>query len=139
MRKNFLLVLIVLMIIPLNFFAAFSSKGDSKAVIEGASKPSIGSPSDALKEFKSLSKRERKERINEAKKALKKYKQDKTAAAEPSTNTLLLVIIAILLPPLAVYLHQGEINGKFWLCLLLTLLLYVPGLIYALVLILGKD
>ena len=100
MRKNFLLVLTVLMIIPLNFFAAFSSKGDSKAVIEGTSKPSIGSASDALKEFKSLSKRERKERINEAKKALKKYKQDKKAAAEPSTNTLLLVIIAILLPGL---------------------------------------
>ena len=138
MKKNLLLVLTVLMIIPSSLFAAFSSKGDSKAVIEGTSKPSIRSASDALKEFKSLSKRERKERISEAKKALKKYKQDKKAA-DPSTNTLLLVIIAILLPPLAVYLHQGEINGKFWLDLLLTLLLYVPGLIYALVLILNKD
>jgi len=44
---------------------------------------------------------------------LKKYKQDKKAGAEASTNTLLLVILAILLPPLAVYLHQGEINTKF--------------------------
>ncbi|MDP9229929.1 MAG: YqaE/Pmp3 family membrane protein [Bacteroidota bacterium] len=60
-------------------------------------------------------------------------------AGEPVTNTLLLVIIAILLPPLAVYLHEGEINNKFWIDLVLTLLFYVPGLIYALVVILGKD
>ncbi|MBA2498147.1 MAG: YqaE/Pmp3 family membrane protein [Chitinophagaceae bacterium] len=57
--------------------------------------------------------------------------------AAPSTNTLLLVILAILLPPLAVYLHQGEINSKFWIALLLTLLFWIPGIIYALVVILG--
>ncbi len=52
------------------------------------------------------------------------------------TNTLLLVIIAILLPPLAVFLYEGEINKNFWINLLLTLLLYIPGLIHALILIL---
>ena len=66
---------------------------------------------------------------------LKKAKSNMNA--EPVTNTLLLVIIAILLPPLAVYLHQGEINSKFWISLLLSLLFYVPGLIYSLVVILG--
>jgi uncharacterized membrane protein YqaE (UPF0057 family) len=52
------------------------------------------------------------------------------------TNTLLLVIIAILLPPLAVFLYEGEINKNFWINLLLTILFYIPGLIHALVLIL---
>lgn len=52
------------------------------------------------------------------------------------TSTLLLVIIAILLPPLAVFLYEGEINKNFWINLLLTLLLYIPGLIHALILIL---
>lgn len=52
------------------------------------------------------------------------------------TNTLLLVIIAILLPPLAVFLYEGEINKNFWINLLLTLLFYIPGLIHALILIL---
>jgi uncharacterized membrane protein YqaE (UPF0057 family) len=54
-------------------------------------------------------------------------------------SPLLLVIIAILLPPLAVALFEGEINSKFWIDLLLTLLFYLPGLIYALVVILAKD
>ncbi len=92
---------------------------------------------DALKEFRSLSRVDRKMRITEAKKAVKEYKAAKKAGGEPSTNTLLLVILAILLPPLAVYLHQGTINGKFWLSLLLTLLFWLPGVIYALIVILG--
>ncbi|MBM3432010.1 MAG: YqaE/Pmp3 family membrane protein [Bacteroidetes bacterium] len=40
-------------------------------------------------------------------------------------------------PPLAVYLHQGEINSKFWISLLLTLLKWVPGVVYALLVIFG--
>src|SRR5581483_10765892 len=96
--------------------------------------------SEALKEFKNLSKHDRKERMKEAKKAMKQYKADKKAGkAGGDTNTLLLVIIAILLPPLAVFLHQGEINSKFWIDLILTLLFYLPGLIYALVVILSKS
>jgi len=50
-----------------------------------------------------------------------------------------LVILAILLPPLAVYLHQGEINTKFWISLILTLLFFIPGIIYALIVVLGGD
>jgi uncharacterized membrane protein YqaE (UPF0057 family) len=92
---------------------------------------------DALKEFKSLSRHDKKKKFTEVKKTLKKYKADKRAGrAEPSTNTVLLVILAILLPPLAVYLHEGEINGKFWLSILLTILFWVPGVIYALIVIL---
>jgi uncharacterized membrane protein YqaE (UPF0057 family) len=92
----------------------------------------------ALMEFRSLSRHDRKVRVSEAKKTLKKYKADKRAGkAEPSTNTLLLVILAILLPPLAVYLHEGTINGKFWLSILLTLLFWIPGVIYALIVVLS--
>ena len=94
----------------------------------------------ALEEFKSLSRKERKMRIKEAKKTLRQYKAEKRAGmAEPSDNTVLLVILAILLPPLAVYLHQGEINSKFWISLLLTLLFWLPGVIYALIVILGDE
>ena len=50
---------------------------------------------------------------------------------ESGIALLLLVIIAILLPPLAVALVDG-LSGRFWICLLLTLLFYLPGLIYAL-------
>ena len=93
----------------------------------------------ALSEFKSLSRKDRRERFKEMKKEVKAVKSEKRKGAEPSTNTLLLVILAILLPPLAVYLHQGEINNKFWIDLLLTLLFFLPGVIYALIVILGED
>ena len=93
---------------------------------------------EAMKDFKSLSRHDRKARVSDAKKTLKKYKADQRAGkAEPSTNTVLLVILAILLPPLAVYLHEGVINGKFWLSILLTLLFWIPGVIYALIVVLS--
>jgi uncharacterized membrane protein YqaE (UPF0057 family) len=92
-----------------------------------------------LEAFKNLPKKDRKAKIKEVKKELKAFKGAKKAGQEPSTNTVLLVILAILLPPLAVYLHQGEINSKFWISLLLTLLFWIPGVIYALVVILGNK
>jgi uncharacterized membrane protein YqaE (UPF0057 family) len=49
----------------------------------------------------------------------------------------LLILIAIFIPPLAVALHLG-IHKEFWIDLLLTLLLWVPGIIYAIVVIVIK-
>ncbi len=92
---------------------------------------------DAIREFKSLSRVDRKARVAEAKMMIKEYKAAKKANAEPSTNTVLLAILAILLPPLAVYLKEGVINGKFWLSLVLTLLFWIPGVIYALIVVLS--
>ncbi|PAN41681.1 hypothetical protein PAHAL_8G063000 [Panicum hallii] len=40
------------------------------------------------------------------------------------------VILAILFPPLGVLIRFG-CGYQFWLCLLLTLLGYLPGIIYA--------
>lgn len=93
----------------------------------------------ALASFKNLSRKEKKERLKQVKKEVKAFKASKKRGGEPSTDTLLLVILAILLPPLAVYLHQGEINNKFWISLILTLLFFVPGIIYALIVVLGED
>ncbi len=91
----------------------------------------------AMASFNNLSKAEKKEKIKELKKELKGFKAAKKAGNEPSTSTVLLVILAILLPPLAVYLHEGVINKKFWISLVLTLLFFVPGVIYALIVVLG--
>ena len=87
-------------------------------------------------ELAAMSKAERRALKREQRKALKQAVRDHRSGLVED-NVLLLVIIAILLPPLAVFLHQGEINSKFWIALLLTLLFYLPGLIYALVTILG--
>ena len=103
------------------------------------SEPHPAAVKAAVSELSNLSKKEKKERLKEVKKAVKQYKADKKQGKEPSTNTLLLVILAILLPPLAVYLHEGAINTRFWISLLLTLLFWLPGVIYALIIILGDE
>lgn len=43
---------------------------------------------------------------------------------------VLRIIIAILLPPLGVFLQVG-LGLQFWLNILLTLLGYIPGIIHA--------
>lgn len=52
-------------------------------------------------------------------------------------NEVLRVLLAILLPPLGVFLQVG-FGGHFWLNLLLTLLGYVPGIIHAVWVILRR-
>jgi uncharacterized membrane protein YqaE (UPF0057 family) len=48
-----------------------------------------------------------------------------------SNNQLIYVIIAILLPPVAVFLKKG-IGGTFFLNILLTICFFIPGVIHAL-------
>jgi len=43
---------------------------------------------------------------------------------------LLLAILAVLLPPLAVFLKVG-VTKHFWINLVLTLLFWLPGVIHA--------
>lgn len=53
----------------------------------------------------------------------------------PPTNKILLVILAILLPPLAVGLKSG-IGKSFVINFILTMLFWIPGVIHALMVIL---
>ncbi len=134
-------ITIIFTLVLLTFISTNLSASSSETIIsKTTTEKSIESINDvvvqdAMLQFKSLSRVDRKAKYSEAKKMMKQYKAQK-ANGEPSTNTLLLVILAILLPPLAVYLHEGAFNSKFWLDLLLTLLFYIPGLIYALIVIL---
>lgn len=43
---------------------------------------------------------------------------------------LLRIVVAILLPPLGVYLQTG-IGRQFWINVVLTILGYIPGIIHA--------
>jgi uncharacterized membrane protein YqaE (UPF0057 family) len=97
--------------------------------------PAPATVTSAVDEFKSLSKHDRKTRIKEAKKLLKDYKADKRAGRAAETDQILLAILAILLPPLAVYLKEEEVNTKFWISLILTLLFWIPGVIFALLVV----
>lgn len=91
----------------------------------------------AIAEFRNLSRAEKKARMQEVKKALREFKADKRAHRAAEASTVLQVICAILIPPLGVYLHEGVINTKFWIDLVLTLLFFIPGMVYALIVVLG--
>ncbi|XP_030959647.1 hydrophobic protein RCI2B [Quercus lobata] len=47
-----------------------------------------------------------------------------------TTATFIDILLAILLPPLGVFLRFG-CEVEFWICLLLTLFGYLPGILYA--------
>lgn len=105
------------------------------ASLTPANEPDKATVKAALAEFKNLSKKERKERVREVKKEWKLYNKENKENKKSKVEMVVLIILAILLPPLAVYLHQGEINGKFWLSLLLWFLIILPGVIYALLVV----
>lgn len=48
------------------------------------------------------------------------------------------ILLAILLPPLGVFLQVG-LGLQFWLNILLTLLGYVPGIIHAIYIIVTRE
>ena len=104
-------------------------------VLPGSNEPNPATVKAAFAEFKSLSKKEQKLRVKEAKKQVKVFQKEKKANKSANVEMWLLIVLAILLPPLAVYLHQGEINGKFWLSILFWFLFIIPGIVYALLVV----
>lgn len=139
MKKTFL-YLTLATIVTLSSFPSYSALPSAPAA-ETSNAPTVNKPAtsvdEAMADFKNLSKHEKRERFKDVKDAIKKFKAERRAGNAPSTNTLLLVILAFILPPLAVYLLEGEITNHFWISVLLSLLFWVPGIIYALILILG--
>jgi uncharacterized membrane protein YqaE (UPF0057 family) len=91
--------------------------------------------SKLVKQEKELAKKADKEQKKMERKAkwLKRFIGD---GITESDNKILAIILAILLPPIGVWFFEGEITMHFWLDLLLTFLFWIPGVIYALYIIL---
>ncbi len=130
--------IVMLSLAAMSFFTPSMATIVSEPAVPASGKTVPGNEADAnnaLNEFNSLSRKERKSRIKEVKKMLSQYKADKRAGTSADDRIILLAILAILLPPLAVYLKEEEINTKFWISLILTLLFWIPGVIYALLVV----
>jgi uncharacterized membrane protein YqaE (UPF0057 family) len=123
--SSFLMAAMLLSLTPLQSSASLVPGGE----------PGPATVKAALSEFKSLSKQERKQRIKDVKKELKVFKKEKKSNKSANVEMWVLIVLAILLPPLAVYLHQGEINIKFWLSILFWFLFIIPGVVYALLVV----
>ena len=130
MKKIFSSLLMATMMIPM-----IPLQSSAIVVLPGSNEPNPATVKAAFAEFKSLSKKEQKLRVKEAKKQVKVFQKEKKANKSANVEMWLLIVLAILLPPLAVYLHQGEINGKFWLSILFWFLFIIPGVIYALLVV----
>jgi uncharacterized membrane protein YqaE (UPF0057 family) len=59
-------------------------------------------------------------------------KKKSAPRASDDVALVLIIILCFLLPPLAVYLSEG-ITTNFWIDLILTLLFFLPGVIFALI------
>ena len=96
----------------------------------------------AFKEFKqekkNLSRKDRKAKRKTVKKNLKESARA-FRKANSDVSLGLLVLITILLPPVGMVLYEGGLTSRFWISLLLTLLFYIPGLVYTLIVILGEQ
>ncbi len=125
--------LVALFSVPATTHAAVVGDG---TVYEAADQETM----PAAEDYENMTRQEKREiRHNlrqDIKAQLKQVRKDQKAGKASDISIGLLVIIAILLPPLAMALYDG-ITNRFWLSLLLTLLFYLPGLIYTLVIILG--
>jgi uncharacterized membrane protein YqaE (UPF0057 family) len=131
MKKNLVLLIASFILFVSSTYAVVISNENNAPPIKTEDVSLISK--DALKAFHSLSRSERKARLKEAKKY---WKENRHADSDASTNKVLLAILAILLPPLAVYLHENAVNSKFWISILLTLIFWIPGVIYALIVVL---
>ncbi|KMT03447.1 hypothetical protein BVRB_8g191310 [Beta vulgaris subsp. vulgaris] len=49
------------------------------------------------------------------------------------------ILLAIILPPLGICLSDGCCSWEFLICLVLTILGYIPGIIYAIYIIVVKS
>jgi uncharacterized membrane protein YqaE (UPF0057 family) len=58
------------------------------------------------------------------------YQEESAGDKKGFLMDLLRIIIAILLPPLGVFLQVG-IGKQFWINILLTILGYIPGIVHA--------
>jgi uncharacterized membrane protein YqaE (UPF0057 family) len=82
-----------------------------------------------------LSKAEYRKERKELRRSLKHELKSSSSAVGEEMPQWLVILLAIIIPPLAVGLVLG-VHTEFWISLILTLLMWLPGAIYALVILL---
>lgn len=137
--KNKLLIILFLFLLPDPIFAAtLYTAPIHESTHRLSNEPSQAEVLDAIRSWKLLSGKEKREKMRTVRHAMRAYIAPATSAHPRAIKEPLLIIIAILLPPLAIYLLEGEIRKCFWISIVLTLLFWIPGVLYAIVII-NKD
>ncbi len=90
---------------------------------------------EAVNEFNTLTKAEKKERVSKAKTTIQQYKASLKNGERIDDDKLLAIIFAILIPPIGVVLYENKVTTKFWISLLLSFIFWIPGVIYSLLVV----
>lgn len=114
---------------------ALSSISTSAAILPPAPTKTDVQIKEAVNEFNSLSKNDKKERVSKVKAAVQQYKANLKNGERIDDNKLLAIIFAILIPPVGVVLYENKVTTKFWISLLLTFIFWLPGMIYSLLVV----
>lgn len=116
---------------------AASTNASKEETVEAETQPALSRDGEAnetitnaVDEFRSLPRAERRERIRDARQEMDMFHRTDQDAGD--MEKLLPILITILLPPLAVGLYDHGLSSRFWIALLLSLAFYIPGLVYAL-------
>jgi uncharacterized membrane protein YqaE (UPF0057 family) len=98
---------------------------------EGQSNQEVGDEAFAAAVFAHDSEKAQRTQFKEAIAAYRLAHQELAAELPVDASLLWLALLPMLLPPLAVYLKMGSITSEFWISVMLTPLLLIPGVIYA--------
>lgn len=109
-----------------------------KAEPESTKMPADMAASDAtaVQSFSEINRSEMRKSIRSHRKAARNNSAASASASASAESKLLFVILAIFIPPLAVGLLYG-ISTEFWISLILTLLFFIPGMIYSIIKVLA--
>ncbi len=111
-------------------------KGETTQVEQQQSEEKALSKRELRQQKREMRRQQRKER-REMRKALRQHVKE-LRKENASDNAVLLIILAILIPPLAMFLYDG-LSDRFWISLLLTLLFFLPGMIYTLIVLISEN
>jgi uncharacterized membrane protein YqaE (UPF0057 family) len=115
-----------------------SSINTYAAILPPATSKTEAQIKEAVNEFNSLSKNDKKERVSKVKAAVQQYKDNLKSGDSIDDNKLLAIIFSILIPPVGVVLYENKVTTKFWISLLLTFIFWLPGVIYSLLVVTGN-
>ncbi|MCB0401181.1 MAG: YqaE/Pmp3 family membrane protein [Flavobacteriales bacterium] len=57
--------------------------------------------------------------------------QKRAKASSSQASDIVIALLCFFLPPIGVVVFENGVTGNFWLDLLLTLLFWLPGAVYA--------
>lgn len=133
--------------LPVNAFVSIQSNENFDAIINEESTATtenieitsyatnVLDKKEIFRTYKSLSKADKK--VVKAAKHQMKVKKDYNRNTGRDTDVVLLVVLCFFIPPLAVYLKEGSWTKRCTINLILTILCGLPGLIHALIVVLG--